>query len=231
MRAEKLTPQSYRAVRRWFRKQVVTRPAVYYTLIKLFRPASKNLAVHRGTQIVMDGYGGSGNTFLELAFRSAQTGPIEMAHHLHAPAQIIRGVEWNIPTIVLLREPQDAISSGISRRLVAYDDDAIRESLDNYILFYRTVMPYKNDVVVAPFREAMKDFGVFVRQLNEKFGCNFVPFDHTEENVRKIQAGQEQAKPNSARPLDKKDVKDRLMSDIHAERLAEAKQLFEAFHP
>lgn len=231
MRAETLAPAPVRKARARLREWVVTRPTVYYGLINLFRPRIRDCTVHRGTQIVIDGYGGSGNTFTEIAFRDAQPGPVELAHHLHTPAQIIRGVAWNIPTVVLLRDPRDAIPSGVSRRLVEFDDAVLSECLRNYTLFYETVLPYKNDVVTATFTDVTSDFGAVIEAVNDKFGSRFVPFEHTPENVAAIQSRQEQAKPGSRRPLDKREVRERLLSPTHAYDLDRALQAFNAFHP
>jgi hypothetical protein len=103
--------------------------------------------------------------------------------------------------------------------------------LRNYALFYNAVMPYKTAVVTATFPQITADFGAIVEAINVKFGSTFVPFEHTEENVGAIQAQQEQAKPGSARPLDKKAVRERLLAPELADDLERALQAHNAFHP
>src|SRR5689334_19049404 len=68
-------------------------------------------AVSRGTEIVIEGFPRSANTFAVVAFRLAQQREIEIAHHLHAAAQIKHAINLKVPVIVLIREPSDAILS------------------------------------------------------------------------------------------------------------------------
>jgi hypothetical protein len=59
-------------------------------------------SVSRTTQLVIEGYPRLGNTFAVVAFLQAQKEDVRIAHHLHAPAQVIRAARWRIPTIVLI---------------------------------------------------------------------------------------------------------------------------------
>jgi hypothetical protein len=34
-----------------------------------------------------------------------------IAHHLHVPAQVVRAARWQIPSLVLIRRPRDAVLS------------------------------------------------------------------------------------------------------------------------
>jgi hypothetical protein len=44
-----------------------------------------------------------------------------IAHHLHAPAQVIRAARWRILTLVLMRRPRDAVLSLVIRDPVSVD--------------------------------------------------------------------------------------------------------------
>ena len=57
----------------------------------------RGLLVDGGTQMVIEGFPRSGNTFAVFAFRHAQRRDIRVAHHLHAPAQVIRAVGGECP--------------------------------------------------------------------------------------------------------------------------------------
>ena len=63
------------------------------------------------TELVIDGFTRSATTFAVYAFQLAQDRPIRLAHHLHAPAQLIEAARRGIPTMALIREPQGAILS------------------------------------------------------------------------------------------------------------------------
>jgi hypothetical protein len=64
-----------------------------FLLTRRFRnESSQTLIVQRDTDIVIEGFGGSANSFSLHAFELAQNTHVYIAHHLHAAAQIILGV-------------------------------------------------------------------------------------------------------------------------------------------
>ncbi|RLI74860.1 hypothetical protein DRP04_14160, partial [Archaeoglobales archaeon] len=60
------------------------------------------------------------------------------------------------------------------------------QALKDYIRFYRTVVPYRDKFVVGRFEEVTTKFGKVIRRVNARFGTNFKPFEHTEENLQKV---------------------------------------------
>ena len=93
---------------------VRNRPSLYYNVYKM-RGGFPHLAVNHTTQLVIEGFPRSGNTFSVIAFEHAQREAVRIAHHLHVPAQIIRAARWQIPSIVLIRDPVDAVASLLIR--------------------------------------------------------------------------------------------------------------------
>jgi hypothetical protein len=84
-----------------------------------------------------------------------------------------------IPTIVLVRDPEDAVLS-----LSLWTPHVtLEEGLRDYVRFYRRILPYRDRFVVATFEEVSTDFGEVIRRLNERFGSSFQEFQHTEANV------------------------------------------------
>ena len=107
-----------------------------------------------------------------------------IAHHLHVPAQVVRAAGWQIPTLVLIRVPRDAVLS-----LVIRDPISVDQALRYYVSFYKTVEKYRDAYVLGLFEEVTEDFGQVINRLNDKFGTTFSLFRHDEENVRKVFAG------------------------------------------
>lgn len=193
----------------------------------------------RDTEIVIEGYPRSANTFAVAAFLLAQERPVKVAHHLHVPAQVIRAVQWGIPTIVLIRKPEDAVLSLLVRepRLSAH------QSLVDYVRFYRRIKPYCSYFVLATFEEVTTNFGLVIEKVNKKFGTNFKMFAHTDENVTKAmkiveemdKADQRKAtvtETTVARPSEirtrLKERRRRDLEDPHLERLLrEAKAVYQ----
>jgi RNase P protein component len=84
-----------------------------------------------------------------------------------------------IPTIVLIRDPEEAVLS-----LSLWTPHiTLGEGLRDYIRFYRRILPYRDRFVVATFEEVSTDFGEVIRRLNERFGSTFQEFQHTDANV------------------------------------------------
>jgi len=155
------------------------RPAVFFTFHRLKR---NPLAVQPTTQLVIEGFPRSANTFSVWAFRQAQREDVRLAHHLHYPAQVIRAAQWQIPILVLIRKPEDAVISLIMRRPLLPVDQALR----HYISFYRIAAKYRDAFVLGRFEEVTGDYGAVIERINDKFATQFSLFDHTEENVERV---------------------------------------------
>lgn len=163
------------------RRYVGEHPFLFYNFYKL-RPRHQALLVERTTQLVIEGFPRSGNTFAVVAFEQAQSENVRIAHHLHMPAQVMRAVRWRIPTLVLIRKPTDAVLSWVIRdpRI------SVRQALEHYVSFYGKIAGYRQAFVVGAFEEITRDYGAVMERVNSKFGTRFSPFDHTEDNVADV---------------------------------------------
>ena len=137
-------------------------------------------AIEKDTEIVIEGYPRSGNTFASTAFRLAQNRPLKIAYRLHAPSQLICAAKMRIPAIALIRQPEDAVLSWVIHR----SHLTIEQALKGYISFHEAILPYCDHFVIADFNVVVKDFGSIIRAVNQKFGTDFQEFVHTEENVQ-----------------------------------------------
>ena len=100
------------------------------------------------SQIVIEGFPRSGNTFAVVAFEQAQRESVRVAHHLHMPAQVIRAVQWSIPILLLARKPTDAALSWIIRG----PGVPIRQTLKHYVSFYEKAAEYRHSLVMGSSR-------------------------------------------------------------------------------
>jgi hypothetical protein len=168
-------------IRGWARRYVGEHPLLFFHFYKL-RSRHRNLLVDRTTQLVIEGFPRSANTFAVVAFEQAQRKSVRVAHHLHMPAQVMQAARWRIPTLVLIRKPTDAVVS-----LVIRDPRvSICQALKQYISFYEKVIGYRDAFVVGFFEEVTQDYGVVLERVNAKFGTRFTPFDHSKDNVNDV---------------------------------------------
>lgn len=172
-----------RRMRHRARTMVFEYPAVYLPFARRKYPGPSPAVVGPETDLVIDGYFRSANTFSVYAFQLSQDRPVRLAHHLHAPAQLIMAARSGIPALLLLRQPMDAILSEL-----IYDDVALPDALVAYVRFYTCLLPYLDSFVVGEFTQVTRDFGAVVRRLNKCFGTGFGEFSHDEESVRECLA-------------------------------------------
>lgn len=154
---------------------------------------SRHWIVSKASDVTIEGYPRSGNSFAHSAFRSAQTQKPRIATHVHSYTQIIRSVDLCVPTMVLLRNPKDAclslvaLSNEIAERDVSDVElsrakQSLIENLRNYKTFYEKVLTVKDGIIVAEFSLVTSDFGEIIRRMNERFGTGFEPYENSEQN-------------------------------------------------
>ena len=156
-------------------------PLLFYSLYGLV-PKNRILSVKRNTQLVIEGFPRSANTFAVFAVQNVQPEKLRLAHHMHVPAQIIRGVHWKIPTIILIRNPRDAVVS-----FTMYDQQiSINQALKCYVSFYKSVYPYRSKCVIASFEEVINNYSSIIQKINNKFGTKFVSLTPTRSELQGI---------------------------------------------
>ena len=155
-------------------------PACYLPIARFRYPEPSPKVIGPATELVIEGYMRSANTFAVHAFQSAQRRPVALAHHLHAPAQLIRAARRGVPALVLIRDPEDTILSQVQWE----PDISMRAALTTYVRFYRAIEPYAGAFLTATFPQVTEDFGEVIRRLNARFGTNFDAYEATEEHQR-----------------------------------------------
>lgn len=174
-------PPRFKAVRHAVRSRFAEYPSVYLPFARRRYPGPSPKVIGPDTELVIDGYTRSACTFAVYAFQLAQPAPVRLAHHLHAPAQLIEAARRRIPAIVVIRDPEGALLSQVIRE----PHVSIAGALRAYERFYARLLPLARSFVVGEFEEVTHDFGSVIERLNERSGTHFAPFDPTEENVRR----------------------------------------------
>lgn len=180
------------------------------------------------TQIVIEGFPRSGNTFAFFALKHAEAlagRDVNISSHVHTPSQVRLAVSQRFPTLVVIRRPIDTITSLLIAAPHVRFDAAIRE----YIHHHREILTWRDRLVIASFDEVTTDFGAVTSRVNDAFGTEFALFDPTdedteavfaaiEENHRVLHGGTENVVP---RPSDlRKAEKDWLVEQLSAPRYA-----------
>jgi len=209
-------------------------PRLYLEVLRIKRRGhwSRDWVVSRGTEIVIEGFPRSANSFARSAFRSCQPN-VRYATHVHSSAQIVQACRWGIPTLVLLRDPQGAVCGDLAFQceLAGSDPDqvtaqSLNASLYRYIKFYRPLVSLKPHFVVGHFPEVIADYGAVIRRINEKFGTAFVVFEHTEENAADIKSRATHIGPNTNRERIKSVVLRKYLEDANRSLKVSAQEVY-----
>lgn len=168
-----------RRARHTVRTRATEHPALYLPFARRKYPGPSPEVLGAKTELVIDGYTRSASTFAVYALQLAQERPVRLAHHLHAPAQLIAAARKEIPALLLIREPRGAILS----QLVREPGVAMRDALVAYVRFHECLLAYQDRLVVGEFETVTGDFGSVIRRLNQRFGLTLTEFAHTPQDV------------------------------------------------
>lgn len=225
--------------RHHLRRPVVRLPYLW-DLTQLIRPEKRATLARSDTAIVIEGYPRSGNTYGVAAWEIANGRTPHVGRHLHGAPHVLRAVRLGVPTIVLVREPREAILSVLIRWNALTPHDAALSYLD----FYRTVWPVRHRFVVGLFDRVITDFGALLEEVNERFGTSFVRYDHTPANeaaafrrvdeLNRLESGGQVVETHVGRPSgERARRKDQLRASLElprtAAKLIEADVLYERY--
>jgi hypothetical protein len=131
------------------------------------------------TELVIDGFPRSGNTFAVVAFQLAQPSPTRVSHHIHSTANILAAIKRGTPVVATVRRPQEAVLSCVIREPYV----SISQALNAYIAFYARLQPWHDRIVVADFGQITTDMGAVIDRVNRRFRTTFATFAHTPQSV------------------------------------------------
>jgi hypothetical protein len=211
---------------RYQAKQFLGRHPWLYRAVFQNRSGYEDLLVNDDTDICIEGFPRSANSFAVAAFRHAQDEPVGIAHHNHVPAPVLTAVQNGLPTVVLIRDPVEAVISnrGLQLQIGAVEDKPMpmhvtfEMHLQGWLSFYRTVERVKDRVVIAPFEVVIDDFGLIVERVNTRFGTEFDRFEHTTVNVEAVRSSRGyHALPSEQRTALKQQARARFGDDVGTE--------------
>lgn len=207
-----------------------------YKLLQKWRFRNKKYSdnlIDKKSNIVIEGYPRSANSFSVKAFRFSNNERMRIATHLHSYTQIITGVRHNIPILMTIRDPYSAVSSyatfkakniGIEKFKKEFN---VKWLIKEYIYFYEKLVPYKGKIVVAKFDDILNDYGEIIQEVNFMYNTSFVPFVHNEKNVKSIfNSSGKHLSPSVKRDNIKLDLAESVNLAFQCKEATEANRLF-----
>lgn len=216
-------------------------PCLYLAMLKLKRTGhwSRSWIVRRDTEITIEGYPRSGNSFARSAFLFAENSKRRIATHVHSHAQVIRSVQLGIPTMVLVRAPKDACLSLVALSYQVKEREVsaamrTRAKLDlinnlaSYHRFYKNVLRVAEGVIIADFNLVTKDYGEVLRRMNLRYGTHFPIYESSDANKQKVfEEGGFHLSPDAKRDSIKAALRDCYKLDELQPSIADAQAVYE----
>jgi hypothetical protein len=173
-----LSASRIRSARWRMRNRIARHPRLFLRTAGFSDAQADEWLIGRHKALCIDGYPRSATTFAVAAFQLAQPRPVQVAHHSHAPAQLITAARWNIPSLVTIRAPEDSVLS----TTIYFPYLTVETALRSYVEFYEAVQTYRDAFVVGEFGDITSRFDLVIRRVNERFGCDFAEYVNSPEN-------------------------------------------------
>jgi SAM-dependent methyltransferase len=160
-------------------RSLVGNDPVFLPVVLRATPRGTSRQITDRTDLVVEGYPRSGNTFLTGAMRHVVGPELTVASHVHTPSQVVLAVRRKVPTVVVIRRPADSVVSLVISSPHVPLDLALREWIDHY----QRLWPLRDDFVTATFEQATTDAGSVIDRVNQQFGMTIPTFVHDEEHL------------------------------------------------
>lgn len=207
--------------------------ALFY--FKITKKSSDRIVTYN-TDICIEGFPRCANSFTVVAFKKCANKELKIATHMHSHTNVLSAIKKGIPTIVLIRKPEDAIISLRALALEgAYHNDKeitlekIDESIKRYILFYSSLLGKKDSFVVGQFDEVVSNFTKIIHDFNSKFNTNFTPIENVKEVLVNSKKRKRHMFPTEFRNKVKVDIRKDLKSESALKLMSQANKIYEAF--
>jgi hypothetical protein len=214
-----------------------TMPTVFRPIARL-RENNKRIAVRPNSDLAIEGYWRCGNHFATYAFITSQPKAVHVAHHFHAPAQLMLAIRWGVPAVLLVREPVAAVSSAT----VFLQQNDPRPFLKFFNVFHAALVPYRERLIISDFERTTGDFGSVIAEVNKRFGKHYALYQGSHEERQRVDdairrehtenMGADAATlplPDATKDLLKERIRQRLASSECTELLTEAHRLYDLF--
>lgn len=226
-------------IKYYLKRGIENIPWLYIFLLKLrYRNHwFYNRIISSATDIMIEGFPRSANSFAVMAFRIAHNHNIRIATHTHSHAHVLMAVRKKIPCLVLIRPPAEAV---VSLKALYYESSLRGNKTDKnlplslllrwYITFYKALLPHQNHIIIATFDEVVNNFTRVMQRVNARYNTSFTLFEHNDENVRKIFAESRfHLSPSEERERIKRNIVKELKSDRNQMLLQEANEIYRLF--
>ena len=162
----------------------------YEVVLRLRSPELRAVLTRPTSDVCVEAFPRSANTFLVEALRLRTKEPIKIAHHLHDFIQVHRAIKFGVPVVIILREPLDAF---ISFKLKFPKLD-LRTMHRVYMSFYAAILQHSQYCRIVLYEDVVTRPEMVIGRIHDWLGLDPVPglrldrdavFDAIDEAKRK----------------------------------------------
>jgi hypothetical protein len=213
---------------------------IFLPILLRLTPLGTSRQITPATDLVIEGFPRSGNTFTTFGVEQASGYELTIASHVHQPCQVKLALSRGLPTVLVVRDPVAALAS-----YLVYDRRfSISTVIGEYCSYHRELVPYAERVLVCEFDEVTAHLSSVVNRINHRYSFKISPFDESPANVERVLAQIEwrhklvhprldpvesAASPQQSRSKITAEMREALLDPQHAAQLAEAQDLFQFF--
>ncbi len=117
------------------------------------------------TDLVIEGFPRSGNTYCAESFRLISDEHFGVASHVHHVAQVKEAVRREVPTIIVVREPVACLSS----YLLSGSHATVRGVLKEYTAYHESLSRIISSCMVVDFSDITSDIDSVIDRANRLF--------------------------------------------------------------
>jgi hypothetical protein len=159
-------------------KKIVSSNILLYYLWFILVRKRKGLDIdffRRDTDVFIDGYARSGNTFIIHLVRSLLP-ELNSVHHLHAVAPIKIALLLNLPAFILIRDPMNCISSKYLKHFAMrgievntpIDEHLLNQFISDYLTYYRFVKKNQDRLIILNFDQLIESPKIIVGKIKDR---------------------------------------------------------------
>jgi hypothetical protein len=155
---------------------------LFLPILLRLTPEGNSRQITDHTELVVEGFPRSGNTFVVFALQDAAHHRLNLSSHVHHPSQVKLAVSRALPTVLVVREPVGTLASYLSFGQHGRPAMVLKE----YSGYLRELVPYVDQVVICDFTEVVSDLSAVIDRINDRFSTSIPHFDQTPENTDKV---------------------------------------------
>jgi len=155
-------------------------PWLFYQAYSRVRYPKKSIT--KKTNILIEGFGRSGSSFTADSFKISNDNNIQLAWNQKSPSAIYEAIKWNVPTLVLIRDPKSVVVS----YKVMNSKLSMKLLLEEYIKYYSCIWKYRNYYLVCTNDYVWNDFNQLIKIMNNKFNINLNSISNSNELKKQV---------------------------------------------